>query len=221
MTLRYKFWHCAFTLFISWRSSGAEIALKFRKCQANVKFPVLEKPRACTNHTMNIDFSTKRDHNNVPFWTAATSNISCLINAWRSWRSKSKEKKVVLSTGGQRNQKREWRKQFDFLFRAQGWEVFPKLHLWLSNTNCLHSWEINDWNSLERSENVVYQVLEYRAASWCWEFSRRVDGELAITQRLLFSHLCLEGVKINRKHYPIFCVLLVRHLFPWAEESLH
>lgn len=36
MTLRFKFWHCACSLFISWRHRGAEIASRFRKWLATV-----------------------------------------------------------------------------------------------------------------------------------------------------------------------------------------
>lgn len=56
------------------------------------------------------------------------------------------------------NQKRKQRKQFDFLFRLWGWKVSPKLHLWLSETNCPDIMREMTESALEMPENVEYQV---------------------------------------------------------------
>lgn len=50
MTLRFKFWHCACSLFISWRYRGAEIASRFRKGLAAVASEIPKLVNALCMH---------------------------------------------------------------------------------------------------------------------------------------------------------------------------
>lgn len=169
MTLGYKFCHCACTLFASWRSSGAEIALRFRKCQATVPNEIPNLVNAlCIHKLHHWDwFFYKMWPQQCSLWNCCHFRhfllVSCLVDVLEKL-----ENRVQREEGGtahcRARQTCGTKKESDgsnltsYLGLKAG-RCLPSCIRDYLHTNRLDSCEIKDWKVFGESENVEYEVL--------------------------------------------------------------